>query len=216
MKPDPKNTWVFLGLTAAFLFLTVAFLWDLWGKPPEAEPLAMVDPSFYDPSPVRISAAELYRTDGDTSGFDCYACHDRGETIQLQFDENNEVIPPEDHDDLVFQHGRYRRNNDCFNCHHPENLDKLHIKNGKLLALQDSNALCASCHGTTYRDWEVGIHGRVSGFWDRTRGEAIRLDCTSCHDPHAPAFPSMAPAPGPNPLHLKDRKALMEALSHEN
>ncbi|MFN7141440.1 MAG: cytochrome c3 family protein, partial [Limisphaerales bacterium] len=151
---------------------------------------------------------ELIRTGGDTSGFDCYACHDRGKKIELKFDELGIVIPPEDHDDMVFKHGRHGRNDNCLNCHDANNLDKLRTRDGLQLKFDQSNLLCASCHGPTYRDWEIGIHGRTSGYWDRTRGEATRLDCTSCHDPHAPAFPKLKPAPGPVLLHEKDRLIL--------
>jgi hypothetical protein len=52
------------------------------------------------------------------------------------------------------------------------------------------------------RDWEVGIHGRVNGYWNLELGEAKRQDCTSCHDPHSPAFQSIEPAPGPQPLRV--------------
>jgi mono/diheme cytochrome c family protein len=99
------------------------------------------------------------------------------------------------------RHGRNARNDNCFNCHDPEGLDTLKTRDGRKLAITDSTLLCANCHGPTYRDWEAGIHGRTSGHWDRQLGSITRQDCVSCHDPHAPAFPFLKPAPGPHPLH---------------
>jgi hypothetical protein len=69
------------------------------------------------------------------------------------------------------------------------------------LKIVESPALCGSCHGPTYRDWEAGVHGRTSGYWQRDLGSIDRKVCTSCHNPHSPAFPSRPPAPGPHPLH---------------
>ena len=132
---------------------------------------------------------------------DCYACHDKAKPPQLKFDTNNNVILPKEHEDLVLRHGRNNRNNQCFNCHDQANLDRLLTRDGRRLEFKDSSLLCASCHGPTYRDWEVGVHGRISGYWDRQSGEITRKDCTSCHDPHAPRFPALKPAPAPHALH---------------
>ena len=53
--------------------------------------------------------------------------------------------------------------------------------------------LCAQCHGTQARDYAHGAHGGMSGYWDTTRGEQVRNQCTHCHAPHAPAYPHMRP-----------------------
>jgi hypothetical protein len=132
---------------------------------------------------------------------DCYACHDKAKPPQVKLDTNNNVILPKEHEDLVLRHGRNNRNNQCFNCHDQANLDRLLTRDGRRLEFKDSSLLCASCHGPTYRDWEVGVHGRISGYWDRQAGEITRKDCTSCHDPHAPRFPPLKPAPAPHALH---------------
>ena len=166
--------------------------------PPSLTP---VDPQFTNTATVRLSAAELIRTGGDTSGLTCYACHDTKKEVKLHLDTNGNVILPEEHKDLVMRHGRNLRNNQCFNCHDADNLELLQTRDGRQLKMEESTKLCASCHGPTYRDWEAGIHGRLSGYWNQQQGAVTRQDCTSCHDPHAPAFPSMKPGPGPHPLH---------------
>lgn len=131
----------------------------------------------------------------------CAACHDESEAVEIKWDDDGNVILPEFHKDLVIRHGRNNRNNGCFNCHVNDKLNELQTRNGERLKLTESTRLCASCHGPTYSDWEAGIHGRTSGYWNRDLGEASRKECTSCHDPHAPIFPSLKPAPKPHALH---------------
>ena len=197
-----RNEWLAVaGLTLGFFSLAGAFLLNLWGRPETASPLPGVDAKFTNTSPVRISAAELIRSGGDSSGLDCYACHERNKVLKLEFDANNQVILPEEHNDLVMRHGRNGRNNDCFNCHNPEKLDELRTPDGRKYTWAESSKLCASCHGPTYRDWEVGIHGRTSGYWEPAGGARTKLECASCHHPHDPAFPPQNPAPGPHVLH---------------
>ncbi|MBI4658851.1 MAG: hypothetical protein HY735_08410 [Verrucomicrobia bacterium] len=201
MSADYKTTIVLMALAAAFLALTEAFRLNLWGRVEPPAEVAIVDPFFTNTMTVRTNAAALIRMDGDTSGQDCYACHDKAKPPQVKMNEKNEVVLPEEHNDLVIQHGRNRRNDHCYNCHDSANLDHLLTRDGHRFKLVESTMLCASCHGPTYRDWEVGIHGRVSGYWDRQKGPVTKQDCTACHDPHSPAFTTLKPAPGPHPLH---------------
>ena len=83
-------------------------------------------------------------------------------------------------------------------------LDQLHTAEGTRLTLDNATLLCAGCHGTTYRDWQAGAHGRRSGYWNQSRGELHRQGCTSCHDPHAPVFTPVIPMPGPHALHARN------------
>jgi cytochrome c7-like protein len=121
--------------------------------------------------------------------------------MQLHYNTNGNLVLPKEHQDLNIRHGRNNRNNNCFNCHSTTNMEMLLTRDGRLLKIEQSTLLCANCHGPTYRDWEVGVHGRMSGFWNRSAGAVTRQDCVSCHDPHNPEFPSRKPAPGPHPLH---------------
>jgi hypothetical protein len=203
MKAATNNPLAITGLTVAFFGLAVAFYLNLWGRQRGLAPIPATPPDFTNTATVRISAAELFRTGGDTSGMACYSCHDQKKLVVVQLDTNGAIKLPEEHRDLVLKHGRNNRNDHCFNCHDPKNLEQLRAREGQAFKLTESTLLCASCHGPTYRDWSVGIHGRTSGFWDRTRGDIVRQDCTACHDPHAPAFPPMKPGPGPHLLHPK-------------
>jgi hypothetical protein len=207
MDAAAKKSLVLTGLTVVFVGLAIAFYFDLWGRPVALVPVPPTAPEFTNTATVRMSAAELFRTDGDTSGMACYSCHDAKKPVVVNLDTNGNIVLPEEHRDLVLRHGRSNRNNHCFNCHDPKNLEVLRAHEGQAFKLTESSRLCGSCHGPTYRDWEVGIHGRTSGFWDRQLGAIVREDCTSCHDPHAPAFPPMKPGPGPHRLHPEQHVA---------
>ena len=103
------------------------------------------------------------------------------------------------HTHIVLDHGL---NDRCFNCHDRDDRNRLALRGNKTIPFTEAPRLCAKCHGPTYRDWQHGMHGRTNGYWDETRGEARRLKCVECHDPHAPAFPAFEPLPAPNTLRM--------------
>ncbi len=200
MNNGDKTSAVLLGLTVAFAGLAIAFALNLWGHPPKPYPIPLVDPQFTETSTIRKSYAELIRAKADLSDFDCYACHDRKKPPTLRFDTNQVIIVPTEHADVVMAHGRHNRNNNCFNCHDEQNLELLQTRDGREVKLAESPALCGSCHGPTYRDWEAGAHGRTGGFWNKAAGPIKRQICVDCHNPHAPKIPGRKPAPPPHPL----------------
>ena len=132
----------------------------------------------------------------------CAECHPPSDPVKLEYDDSGNVIVPAAHKGLLsMAHGKSLRNNNCYNCHDRDELDQLHTPEGAKLKFEQATLLCASCHGTTFRDWNAGAHGRTGGYWDRTAGPIKREECTSCHDPHAPAFTGLIPMPGPHLLH---------------
>lgn len=187
-------------IIAGFLLLATTFLLDLWGDPPQLETVPPVDPRFTEPTTVRQSLSDLIRAGEDTVFFECYLCHDEDVTPELEFDEDLRIVLPEEHENIEMHHGSHNRNNHCFNCHNEDNLETLQTRDHQTLPLSESSRLCASCHGPTYRDWEAGIHGRSSGYWDRSQGPVQKQDCASCHNPHNPTFPPFEPAPPPRGL----------------
>jgi len=203
MNAQTKTSLVVVALSVLFIALAGAFAFNLFGRPAALPHIPLVDPKFTNTVTVRLSSAQQIKAGGDTSGFDCYACHERNKPPVIKRDPSGNVVLPKEHEDLVMRHGRNNRNESCFNCHDPENLDTLKTRDGTKYKWEESTKLCASCHGPTYRDWEAGIHGRTSGYWDRSRGPVTRQECASCHHPHSPEFPSIAPAPGPHQLHPK-------------
>jgi len=190
-------------LVLVFSGLAVLFIVNPWRQSHLLYPIPLVDKSFLDPAPNRRSYADFVRTkDEDAlSDFDCYACHENGKPPTLRYDAQQHLIIPREHSDIVMGHGEQGRNNNCFNCHDENNLTLLQTRDGRFLKFQDSPQLCGSCHGPTYEDWEAGVHGRMSGYWDHSLGPYTRLPCVNCHNPHSPRFQGRKPAPGPHLLH---------------
>ena len=201
MRDSVKTTVVLSVLTVVFASLAAAFALDLWSHPAKRASIPLVDTNFLNTATARQSAADLFRSGGDTSGLECYLCHDKKTPVKLTLDADEKIILPKEHSDLQMAHGRNNRNNNCFNCHNETNLETLQTRDGRELKITESPQLCGSCHGPTYRDWEAGVHGRTSGYWDRALGPIDRKVCTSCHNPHSPKFQPWKPAPGPNELH---------------
>jgi hypothetical protein len=196
-----KTNTTLLLLTAIFAALAVAFLANLWAKPPTLQPIPLVSTNFLSTATVRQAYPDLVRAGADLSDFDCYICHEKGKPPTLRYDANGKLIIPSEHSDIVMHHGKHGRNNNCFNCHNETNLTLLQTRDGRKVTFSDSQLLCGSCHGPIYQDWQAGAHGRTSGYWDRALGPIDRKICVNCHNPHSPQFPGRKPAPGPHLLH---------------
>jgi hypothetical protein len=118
--------------------------------------------------------------------YPCMVCHADRKT------NNQRRQLKDEHTDLVFKHDE--KNRWCLDCHAPLDRDKLRMASGELIDFSQSYRLCGQCHGPTYRDWKVGVHGKRTGMWN---GEKNYLLCVHCHDPHAPAIKPIAPFPAP-------------------
>lgn len=92
-----------------------------------------------------------------------------------------------------FDHAKEQRW--CLDCHNPKDRDKLRLASGQLISFEESYYLCGQCHGTIFRDWKVGVHGRRTGQWNGKK--EYRL-CVHCHSPHWPRFQPLKPMPPPN------------------
>lgn len=114
----------------------------------------------------------------------------------------------------MMQHAHVRLNhgmNDkCLNCHDRENRERLVLFDGTLVGFDRVTDLCSRCHGTVYRDWERGTHGKTLGSWDARSGDQRRLTCTECHDPHAPAYPPLVPLAAPDTLRMGNQSAPLD------
>ena len=93
------------------------------------------------------------------------------------------------HSNITLKHAEEDRW--CLDCHEG---DKLKLPSGQLIDYDKPHILCKQCHGTVYKDWKVGIHGRLTGMWD---GEKVYRLCTTCHDPHQPRFKQIQPEQPP-------------------
>jgi hypothetical protein len=92
----------------------------------------------------------------------------------------------------------------CISCHEPsDGYRSLRLADGSNLPYSEVMQLCAQCHGPQFRDYKHGAHGGMTGYWDLTKGGRERNNCIDCHHPHAPAYPKVRPAAGPQDRFLK-------------
>jgi hypothetical protein len=118
--------------------------------------------------------------------FPCSACHE-GMPVNTKKRELKE-----EHGNIKLHHAEaiYW----CFDCHNPAKRDKLRLASGELIDFKESYLLCSQCHGTHYRDWKAGIHGKRTGYFD---GQKTYYLCVNCHNPHDPKFKPLKPEPPP-------------------
>lgn len=98
----------------------------------------------------------------------------------------------------AFHQGMHHRHGglSCQSCHDPaDGYQSLRLADGRRLGYDQSMTLCAQCHGPQARDYAHGAHGGMTGSWDLSRGGRTRQTCITCHDPHAPAYPTLSPLP---------------------
>jgi hypothetical protein len=159
---------------------------------PEVEPVSPLQPK------VGINAdAHLIKTPPRATkgldlvklgwSYDCMKCH---RLLKAKWHYKRPMV---EHTNIELQHGNNRF---CLNCHHPTNRNVFVDYDGSEISEKDVNLLCARCHGTKYRDWEAGAHGRRNGYWDKSRGPQTSLQCIQCHDPHHPKYKAMQSLPG--------------------
>lgn len=120
--------------------------------------------------------------------YNCMDCH---KLLQAKWHYDRPMV---EHETVKLDHGNNRF---CLNCHHPTNRNAFVDYDGSEIRESDVVLLCAKCHGTTYRDWKAGVHGRKNGYWDASKGDQTRLRCIQCHDPHQPKFKAVNPLPAP-------------------
>jgi hypothetical protein len=119
--------------------------------------------------------------------FPCSACHE-GMAPDLKKRELSE------HTQVKLQHAPEVLTW-CLSCHDAKNRDKLHLVNGELIDFTESYRLCGQCHGTNYRDWKAGVHGKRVGHF--AGGQRTYFLCVNCHNPHDPKFKPLKPEPPP-------------------
>ena len=181
-------------LAIPLVFFSLA-AWFLLTSEPAGLPIperVVVERAAFAATPVRVLPDEPTRIEIGSVEQRCNDCHRFVETRPGRLELRQ-------HTDVVLDHGL---NDRCLNCHSEEDREKLVLHGGELVGLDEPVRLCAKCHGPTWRDWSVGIHGRTNGFWDPSAGPQERLRCTDCHDPYVPAFDPLPPLPGPNTLRM--------------
>ena len=94
------------------------------------------------------------------------------------------------HGDIRINHGQDENELSCIECHDSQDRDFLVDMEGKKFDFDHSYQLCGQCHFRPKRDWLGGAHGKRVTYW---AGERVIRNCTSCHDPHSPAFKTKMP-----------------------
>lgn len=94
------------------------------------------------------------------------------------------------HSDIRINHGRGGEQLSCIECHDRKDRDFLIDMEGKKIDFDHSYQLCGQCHFRQKRDWLGGAHGKRDTYW---AGERVVQNCTSCHNPHSPAFTKKMP-----------------------
>jgi hypothetical protein len=84
----------------------------------------------------------------------------------------------------------------CLNCHSTFERNNLRLITGENISFEQSYRLCGQCHGSIYKDWKLGIHGRRVGQWN---GKKLYVLCAHCHDPHKPKFRKLPAKDPPKP-----------------
>lgn len=176
----------------ALLLVAAVLFFGPWTFRSPVEPAVAAPAWAINPAPVRTPRFEPKLM---LSGF-TYRCSDCHSLFESPPETTRQLTQ---HREIVLKHGLNTR---CFNCHHRDNRNAFVDDAGGEIPYDQPQMLCARCHGTVFRDWENGVHGRTNGYWDKARGEAKRLRCIQCHDPHEPPFPPMRPAPAPNTLRM--------------
>lgn len=170
-------------------------------RPPTGQPpVGLPTDTHLDKTPVRKTKGLDLIKMGWT--YNCMECH-KLLTARWSYDR-----AMAEHQDIKLEHGNNRF---CLNCHHATNRNAFADYDGSEIAQADVVLLCAKCHGTTYRDWKAGVHGRSNGYWKADLGAKTKLRCIQCHDPHHPKFPSVTPLA---PLRYPARAAYPPEATH--
>jgi hypothetical protein len=120
----------------------------------------------------------------------CRACHGPEKDFPVNVKRREDLLV---HKNVKLNHGGVRVW--CLDCHNSDDRNFLQpLSDGKPIKFEQSYLLCGKCHGTKFRDWRNGIHGKRTGSWN---GEKTYYRCVTCHNPHTPKFKPIEPMPPP-------------------
>jgi hypothetical protein len=201
-EPAP-GTWTGWLLPAGFLLVAAALVADPFRAAIPIGAPAAVDRAMLIVGPGRIAMADPPHIMVEGQPQACNGCH------QIFASQHPAGTPLSYHQDLTLSHGM---NDRCANCHDAQDRERLTLRDGTTVFFAQTPLLCAQCHGTAYRDWQRGTHGKTLGSWMTGSTEQRRLSCNECHNPHAPRFDAIPPLPGPRTLRMGEPHA--EAHHH--
>lgn len=129
-----------------------------------------------------LNLKEFFVADRESkiSQFACSNCHDKALPERQQGTFRHSFM----HLDIEMNHAG-TETMDCRSCHNEHNMDTLRMNDGSELSFNHSYKLCTQCHFQQGKDWHGGAHGKRLVSW---RGKRVVMNCTECHNPHAPSF----------------------------
>jgi hypothetical protein len=154
--------------------------------------------------PVRVHLPEtagvldtnVHDVSGSPVGVSCITCHGTGKANAFVHEKD---VPEDFHGKMKVAHGTTT----CYSCHDKDDRTKLHLADGSKLGFDQSQMLCAQCHGVQHRDYTKGSHGGMTGYWDLRRGPRDRNSCLNCHSPHTPKYAKVRPVHPPKDRFLE-------------
>ncbi len=172
---------IVVGLTMGMLGFGMA--WAQFSHAPQEEPETKAPQSKVEfPVPVKPLPKTITP---------CRACHGQEKDFPVNFKRREALLV---HRNIQLNHGGVRVW--CLDCHSPDNRNfLLPLSDGNPIPFDKSYLLCGKCHGTKFRDWRNGIHGKRTGNWNGAKSYFL---CVSCHDPHEPKFKPIQPLPPPH------------------
>lgn len=188
---NPK--WTGFLLPVGFLALAVGLVATSGGPHIPIVATPQIEPALLVVGPRRLAMHDPPTTLVEGVPENCNACH------QIFRSAHPGGTALSYHEGVALSHGL---NNRCVNCHDPDDRERLTLRDGTTVAFSQTPQLCAQCHGTTFRDWERGMHGKTLGSWITGSAAQRRLSCNECHNPHSPRYEAYAPLPGPNTLRM--------------
>lgn len=121
---------------------------------------ASVAPHDLTPGPRRAAMTDPAAITIDGASQSCQGCHQIfASTIQAP---GSDGPLRSFHAEIQLNHGL---NDRCTNCHDSADRQSLALRDGTRIPFAATPQLCAQCHGTVYRDWQRGTHGKTLGSW---------------------------------------------------
>lgn len=185
-----------LALPIGFLALAGVFLLMPRLAPIPIAPAVVVAKEDITVAPRRVAMTDPPRIQVEGLPENCNACH------QIFQSTARGDRPLDYHTEITLSHGL---NDRCINCHDANDRERLTLRDGATIPFSQTPQLCSQCHGTTFRDWQRGTHGKTLGSWITGSPLQVRLGCNECHDPHSPRYTPYVPLPGPNTLRMGEQ-----------
>ena len=136
------------------------------------------------------TAFEVHMRSGQIGQYPCSSCHTQSLASEKDAQET-QADRRWTHQNIRPLHPSQGR---CATCHNYDDLNTLLLEDGRSVDIDQAYQLCARCHFQEAEDWAGGAHGKRMGGWV---GRRVVMNCTDCHDPHAPAFAPRMPLGGP-------------------